>query len=292
MSAQQYGLIEAGGTKFVLGISKADGAIVARHRIPTTMPEETLSAMAAWFADKGALTAIGVATFGPVELDRSSPNWGHILKTPKPGWTDADLLAPLKAQFDCPIALDTDVNAAALAEAQRGAGKGESSVLYFTVGTGIGGGAVINGKTLCGKGHPEMGHIRLARHPDDLDFAGICPFHGDCLEGLASGPAIKARWGKSLSELPGDHIAHDIISYYLAQTVVTMQAIFEPGKVIFGGGVMATPNLISQVREQAILLGGGYFRTDPAAMVVPPALGDDAGLLGALAIALSSTSVS
>ena len=170
------------------------------------------------------------------------------------------MLAPLKAQFDCPIALDTDVNAAALAEAQWGAGTGEDTVLYFTVGTGIGGGAVINGKTLCGKGHPEMGHIRLARHPDDLDFAGICPFHGDCLEGLASGPAIKARWGQSLSELPGDHIAHDIIAYYLAQTVVTMQAIFEPGKIIFGGGVMATPGLIARVRRSGGRIGWRLFQ--------------------------------
>lgn len=290
MRDTRYGLIEAGGTKFVLGVANADGEILARHRIPTTTPEATLPQMQAWLTGHGPFQAIGLATFGPVELDPASSDWGHILKTPKPGWSGADLVGPLKDKFDCPIAVDTDVNAAALAEAEWGAGRGHGSVLYFTVGTGVGGGAVIAGKTLRGQGHPEMGHIRLARHPHDLQFPGACPFHGDCLEGLASGPSIIARWGQSLSDLPADHPAHDIIAHYLAQTVVTMQAIFEPGRIVFGGGVMATPSLLQRVVEQAEKLGGGYFRTRASDIVTAPELGENAGLLGALAIALSSTS--
>jgi fructokinase len=231
-----------------------------------------------------------LATFGPVGLDPQSVEWGHILQTPKAGWSNVDLAGPLKQTFGCPIVVDTDVNGAALAESLWGAGRGHDVVLYFTVGTGIGGGAVIHGRTLRGEGHPEMGHIRLPRHPDDMDFAGTCPFHGCCLEGLASGPAILARWGKSLSELEPDHPAHQIIAWYLAHTAVTMQAIFEPGRIIFGGGVMATPGLIERVTQQASQLGGGYFRSDALQTIARPGLGDNAGLLGALAVALSSTS--
>lgn len=290
MRSKRYGLIEAGGTKFVLGVANGDREIVARHRIATTTPEETLPTMQAWLAAHGPFDAIGLATFGPVGLDPAAPDWGHILATPKPGWSGADLAGPLHRQLGCPVVVDTDVNAAALAEAKWGAGRGQESVLYFTIGTGIGGGAVIAERTLRGQGHPEMGHIRLARHPDDRNFDGVCPFHGDCLEGLASGPAIIARWGCSLSELAADHPAHAIIAYYLAQTVVTMQAIFEPGRIVLGGGVMATPGLLARIIEKAGALGGGYFRTSASTILCAPQLGDDAGLLGALAIALNSTS--
>jgi fructokinase len=290
MSDAKYGLIEAGGTKFVLGVALADGTIHASTRIPTTTPDETISAMLAWLDAHAPYAAIGLATFGPVGLDPQSAEWGHILQTPKAGWSNTDLAGPLKQTFGCPIVVDTDVNGAALAESLWGAGKGHDVVLYFTVGTGIGGGAVIHGRTLRGEGHPEMGHIRLPRHPDDMDFAGTCPFHGCCLEGLASGPAILARWGKSLSELGADHLGHQIIAWYLAHTAVTIQAIFEPGRIIFGGGVMATPGLIERVARQARQLGGGYFRSDALQSIVRPGLGDNAGLLGALAVALSSTS--
>jgi fructokinase len=290
MSAAHYGLVEAGGTKFILGVADAKGEIVERVRIPTTTPEETIATMLAWFGRRGPFASIGLATFGPVGLDPASADWGHILKTPKPGWSGADLAGPLRQRFDCPVVVDTDVNAAALAESLWGAGKDAATVLYFTVGTGIGGGAVIDGKTLRGVGHPEMGHIRLPRHPDDSAFVGTCPFHGDCLEGLASGPAIAARWGKSLSELPADHPAHAIIAWYLAQAVVTMQAIFEPGRIVLGGGVMATPGLLERARKIAAELGGGYFRSDAEAIVVAPGLGDNTGLMGALALALNSTS--
>ena len=285
MSKKRYGLVEAGGTKFVLGVATDKDTIEATTRIETTTPEATIRAMLEWFRAQGRLDAIGVASFGPLELDRSSPSWGHIGKTPKPYWSGADIAGPLQAALGCPVAIDTDVNGAALAEYHWGAGQGQRSMLYFTIGTGVGGGAVVDGQILHGLSHPEMGHMSLPRHPEDIEFAGICPFHGACLEGLASGPAIKARWGMSLSQLPADHPAHDIIAFYIAQTVVTMQAIFAPGRIIFGGGVMGTPGLIDRVRQQTVTLGGGYFRGDPNEIVVLPGLGDKAGLLGALVIA-------
>jgi fructokinase len=284
MSKKRYGLVEAGGTKFVLGVATDKDNIEATTRIDTTTPEETIGAVLDWFREQGKLDAIGVASFGPLELDRLSPHWGHIGQTPKPHWSEADIAGPLQRAFDCLIAIDTDVNGAAFAEYHWGGGQGQRSMLYFTIGTGVGGGAIVDGKILHGLSHPEMGHIRLPLHPDDLAFAGNCPFHGACLEGLASGPAIQARWGMSLSQLPVDHPAHDIIAFYIAQTVVTMQAIFAPGRIIFGGGVMGTPGLIERVRQQAVALASGYFRGDPNEIVVLPVLGDKAGLLGALAL--------
>lgn len=290
MSEPLYGLIEAGGTKFVLGVATGKDDIRATTRISTTSPAETMGAVVEWFATQGPLTHIGIATFGPVGLDASSPDWGHILDTPKPGWQGTDLVGPLQKHFGCPVAIDTDVNAVALAESIWGAGQGKHSVVYFTVGTGIGGGAVIGDRILHGQSHPEMGHMRVPRHPGDMDFAGVCPFHGDCLEGLASGPAIIKRWGHSLSDLPDAHPGHDIIASYLAQASVTIQAIFEPGSIIFGGGVMQTPGLIERVRSQASQLSGNYFRSKSEQVISGPALGTNAGLLGALSLILSSTS--
>ena len=288
MNMARYGLVEAGGTKFVLGVATDKDTIEATTRIDTMTPDETIGAMLDWFRAHGRLDAIGVASFGPLELDRLSPNWGHVGQTPKLHWSGADIAGPLQRAFDCPVAIDTDVNGAALAEYHWGAGQGQRSMLYFTIGTGVGGGAVVDGKILHGLSHPEMGHMSLPRHPNDLEFGGICPFHRACLEGLVSGPAIKARWGMSLSQLPADHPAHNIIAYYIAQTVVTMQAIFAPGRIIFGGGVMGTPGLIDYVRRQAVTLGGGYFCGDPNEIIVLPGLGDKAGLLGALALVQSA----
>lgn len=284
MNAPLYGLVEAGGTKFVLGVATGKDDIRATTRIPTTTPSETISLICNWFAAHGPLAAIGVASFGPLDLDRASSTWGFITKTTKPHWSQTDIAGPLRNALKCPVFINTDVGGAALAEFLWGAGQGQKVMLYFTVGTGIGGSAVVDGQILHGLSHPEMGHIRLPRHPDDLAFPGVCPFHGDCLEGLASGPAIKARWGLSLSELPTDHPAHDIIAWYLAQTIVTMQAIFEPGRIVLGGGVMATAGLLERVRAKAFELGKGYSRSDPREIVCLPALGDQAGLLGALAL--------
>ncbi len=285
----RYGLVEAGGTKFVLGVATDKDNIEAEARIETTTPTETLGAMLDWFGQQGRLDGFGIASFGPLILDKGAADWGHIGKTPKPHWTGADMTGPLAKRFNAQVAIDTDVNGAALAESLWGAGQGHASVLYFTIGTGVGGGAVIDGRIVQGLSHPEMGHIRFPRHPADKDFAGHCPFHGDCLEGLCAGPAIKARWGASLSELPLDHIAHDIIAFYLAQTVVTMQAIFAPGKIILGGGVMATAGLLDRVVAQAAVLGGRYFAGDVTDIVALPGLGDRAGLLGALALVQSAS---
>jgi fructokinase len=285
MSKPRYGLIEAGGTKFVLGVATGPDDIIATHRIDTTTPDETIGAAVEWLAKHGPFSAIGIASFGPLQLDKAAPDYGCVTQTPKPHWSRADLVAPFARAFDCPIALDTDVNGAALAEVQWGAAKGAQSALYFTIGTGVGGGAVIDGRILHGQSHPEMGHMRVARHPADLEYKGHCPFHGDCLEGLAAGPSIIDRWGASLSDLPDDHIGHDIIAHYLASMTVTCQALFEPEKIILGGGVMATPGLLPRVVAAADTMGGGYFVSRAADIVTHPGLGTHAGLLGALALA-------
>ena len=281
-----YGLIEAGGTKFMLGIADADGAIGAVERIDTRKPEETLGEAIAWFAAQPQkLAAIGIATFGPIDLDTASPTWGHIKLTAKPYWTGTDMVGPFAREFACPVGIATDVDGAALAEARWGAGRGAVSTLYVTVGTGIGGGLVTEHGLLHGLSHPEMGHIAMPRHPDDREFAGICRIHHYCFEGLACGPAIKARWGASLSELPADHRAHAIVAWYLGRAVATYQAIMEPGCIVLGGGVMATPGLIERVRVEAVAANAGYFTGDPMTIVVPPGLGTRSGLTGALALA-------
>lgn len=283
-----YGLIEGGGTKFVLGVADGAGQIRARERVPTTTPDETLGAAIAWFRAQGlAPAAIGVACFGPLELDPASPQFGHVTRTVKPHWSGADVAGPFAAAFGCPVGIETDVNGAALAESRWGAGAGapDGSLLYVTVGTGVGGGFIAGGRLLRGASHPEMGHIRLPRHPADHDFSGTCSFHGDCLEGLVAGPAIKARWGASLSELGPDHPAQAIVAWYLGQAVVTWQAMLQPSRIVLGGGVMGAPGLLGAVREAAAIAGGGYFAGDPREIVVAPGLGADSGLRGALAVA-------
>lgn len=288
----QYGLIEAGGTKFLLGIADQSGAISARQRIATTSPADTLRCAIEWFRTQClAPAAIGIASFGPLDLDRASPHWGQIGCTPKPGWTGTDLAGPVGSAFSCPVGLETDVNGAALAEARWGAGAGEASLLYLTIGTGIGGGFVTRGHLLHGQSHPEMGHIRVPRHPEDRAFSGVCRIHGDCLEGVASGPSVTARWGASLSDLPADHPGHAMIAWYLGQAVCTFQAIMQPARIVLGGGVSAAPGLLDRVRMEAAKAGAGYFAGDPATVVVPPGLGSDSGLLGALATALATSSL-
>ncbi|MDE2301592.1 MAG: ROK family protein [Sphingomonadales bacterium] len=289
MSAAHYALVEAGGTKFVLGLADAGGTILARHRVETTTPEATLGASIAWLREQRvALAAVGIAAFGPLDLDRASTTYGHIRTTPKPHWTGADFVTPFAEAFACPVGLDTDVNAAALAEQRWGAGKGHGSLLYLTVGTGIGGGFVSDGRLLHGLTHPEMGHMRVPRHGDDHGFAGACPFHGACIEGLACGPAIKARWGASLTELGADHPANAMIAWYLGRALANFQAVLEPACIVLGGGVMATAGLLERVRAEAVAASAGYFLGDPAKIIVPPGLGTDSGLRGALALALSS----
>jgi fructokinase len=290
-----YALIEAGGTKFVLGIARDKDTILATHRVPTTTPAETLGAVEAWFREMagayGGYRALGIASFGPIQLNRAAPDWGYITKTTKPNWSHTDVAPRIAAAIGVSaIGWDTDVNGAALSESLWGAAQGCQSAIYMTIGTGIGGGAVINGRILQGLSHPEMGHIKLARHPDDVDeegslFPGVCPFHGACLEGLASGPSIIARYGQSLSHVPQDHPGHAIIAFYLGQMICNFQSIFEPDRIILGGGVMGTPGLLDRVIAEAEAQGSGYFVGQPAEIVTLPGLGDQAGLLGALALA-------
>ena len=287
MSTARYGLIEAGGTKFVLGVADAERTIYARERIPTTTPAEALGAAVEWFAAQGVdYAAFGIASFGPLDLDPASPAYGCVRATPKPHWSGASLIEPFLERFGVPVAIDTDVNGAALSEALWGAGAGLGSVLYLTIGTGIGGGFCSGGQLLQGLSHPEMGHIRMPRHPVDLDFAGTCPFHGDCLEGLACGPAVIARWGMSLSELPAGHLGKGIIAWYIGRALATFQTVMEPARIVLGGGVTATEGLLDLIRVEALAANGGYTVGKIDELIVPPGLGDNAGLLGALALAL------
>lgn len=287
--SDKIALIEAGGTKFIVGVGDSSRQITARTRINTTRPDETIPAAIDWLrAQGGDYAAVGIASFGPLDLDRTSPKWGHITRTTKPHWNDADIAGPFARAFGCPVAIDTDVNGAALAEWKWGAGQGTNSTLYLTVGTGVGGGAVVGGRLVHGLSHPEMGHIRMPRHPADAGFAGHCPFHGDCLEGLAAGPSIIARWGVSLSDLPADHIGHEIVAWYLAQAAQTFQAILEPARIVLGGGVLGTPGLLDRVRAEAAKAAAGYFAGTPGEIIVAPALGENTGLLGALALAEDS----
>lgn len=292
MIAPLYACIEAGGTKFVAGLVRAPDDIVETARFDTTDPETTIASTIAWLkaasARHGPLMAGGIASFGPAELDRSAANWGYITATTKKGWSHTDFAARVGRELAIPIGFDTDVNGAALAEWRWGAAQGQKIAVYLTVGTGVGGGAVVDGVPLHGLSHPEMGHIRPQRHPEDTAFPGICPFHGDCLEGLASGPAIIARWGASLSELGEDHPGRRIIAWYLAQMVCTLQSIMEPGRIIIGGGVTGAPGLLDLIRTAAQELGSAYFRGNAADIVVAPGLGDKAGLLGGLALALDA----
>jgi fructokinase len=277
----RFGCIEAGGTKFVLGIAEAHDVILTTTRIPTTNPEDTLSAVIEWFKAQGPIDAVGIASFGPVDPDPASPRWGYITETTKPGWSNTDFAGRISRALLVPVGFDTDVNGAALAESRWGAAQSDDVAVYFTVGTGIGGGAVINSMPIHGAQHPEMGHIIPKRHVEDQDFAGVCPFHGDCFEGLVSGPAIKARWGASLSELPADHPAHEIVAWYLGNLAMAVQLVLSPRRILFGGGVMATPGLIERVRSAAIRQSKDYVTM----IIDKPALGDQAGLIGGFALA-------
>jgi fructokinase len=286
------GAVEAGGTKVLCAAGRAGGGIIAETRIPTTTPADTLGAVQRFFAnvtaDFGALAAIGVATFGPVDVRRASPTFGRLLATPKPGWAGTDWVAPLAARFGCPVAIDTDVGAAALAEALHGAGRGCGTVVYVTVGTGIGGGIAIDGRTQNGSLHPEMGHIGVRRHERDGAFGGLCPFHGDCLEGLASGPAIAARYGAALDALPTEHEAASVVGFYLGQLAATALLMLSPERIVFGGGVMNHAALLPAIRRAAAKLLNGYAGIVDATLervIVPPGLSERSGIVGALALA-------
>ena len=289
-----YGGIEAGGTKFVCAVADETANILAERRFPTTTPEETIPTAIAFFEEQGQpLEAIGIASFGPIDPDPNSSGWGRITTTPKPGWANADLAGAIKTAFNLPVGFDTDVNGAALGEYRWGAAQGLDTFVYFTIGTGVGGGGMVGGKLMHGLVHPEMGHIRvphdLARDP----YAGACPYHGDCFEGLASGPAIEARWGVSAESLPPDHAAWQLEADYIAHALVNTVCMLSPQRIILGGGVMQQPQLLPLIRTQLQGLLNGYVQ-HPAILeniddyVVAPGLGDKAGVLGAVALGIGA----
>jgi fructokinase len=293
-----YAAIEAGGTKVVCAAGYGPTEIPddARTVIATETPEVTLTAVVRFFDDirrkYGAFAGIGIASFGPVDIDMSSPTWGRILATPKPGWSDISVVAPFQ-HFGCPIALDTDVSAAALAEATLGAGAGLGSLAYVTVGTGIGGGLVVGGRTIKGLLHPEMGHIRVERDSRDADFAGLCPFHGDCLEGLANGPAVNARWHMRAEDLPESHPGREILGSYLGQLAATIALVVSCERIVFGGGVVSGGRLLPYIRRSAGQWLGDYLPIEARAggfdrYIAAPGLGDLAGMTGALLLAMQA----
>lgn len=288
-----FGAIETGGSKVVCAVGTGPEDVRERVRIPTTTPSETLAAVNAFLVRhhrETPLAAVGVGSFGPLDLHRDSATYGHVLDTPKPGWPNTDLLGPIQRAVKVPVSLDTDVNAAALGEHRWGAGAGLDSLVYITVGTGIGGGAVVAGRPVHGASHPEMGHLRIPRDCEADPFEGICPYHGDCLEGLASGPAMEARWGRPAESLPEDHRAWDLEAEYLAGGVANIVLILSPERIVLGGGVMKQRRLFPMIRERVVKLLRGYGVTEGIVeaideYIVPPALGDDSGIAGAFALA-------
>ena len=289
MSGKLVAALESGGTKMVVALSRGPGETLAHEKIPTTTPGETVRNLVEffekWQAVYGRAEALVIGTFGPADLDVGSDTYGFITSTPKPGWAQTDLLGPLrKTMGSVPEVFETDVNAALFGEASWGAAMGLKHAAYFTVGTGIGGGLMVDGSLVHGSGHPEMGHMRVAMHPDD-EFEGACSYHGDCLEGLASGPAIEKRWGKKAEELPVDHPAWDLEAYYLAQACMNVLTIAPVERIILGGGVMHQEQLMGMVREKLVGLVNGYLQLpDTDKLVVLPELGDHAGLLGCVAL--------
>lgn len=288
-----WGGIEAGGTKFVCAVGTGPEDIKAEDRFPTTKPEETIAKCIEFFekqqADHGKIAAIGISAFGPVDPDPKSDTFGYITTTPKPGWAHTDFAGPIKNAFGAPVGFDTDVNGAALGEHRWGAAQGLDTFLYLTIGTGIGGGGLMNGELMHGLVHPEMGHMKFPREKDDT-FAGICPYHGDCLEGLCSGPAIEARWQKKASELPAGHPAWEQEAKYLAQALRNLICILSPQRIIMGGGVMDQRQIFPILRKEVQQLLNEYVQhpallEDIDAYIVPPALGGKAGVLGAFALA-------
>lgn len=284
-----YGAIEAGGTKFLCAVGTAPNDLQQILRIPTTTPDDTLRQVVAFFDDyRDRLEAIGIGSFGPVDLAPSSDTFGHLLHTPKRGWAKVDLVGTVQDALDVPVALETDVNAAALAEDREGAGQLLETFLYLTVGTGVGGSFVQNGRCLHGLSHPEMGHIRVPRAPDD-DFEGVCDHHGDCLEGLASGPALAARWGCNPETLPDDHPAWALQAHYLAHACAGFVYTLSPERIILGGGIMQRTHLFPMIRSRLRDLLSGYPNVSAlhtlSEYIVPPALGTEAGVRGALALA-------
>jgi fructokinase len=284
-----FGAIEAGGTKFVCAVGTGPGDLET-VQIPTTSPAATIESALEFFRSRPELRAVGIASFGPVDLNPDSWTYGYITSTPKAGWRNFDIAGAVRKRLNLPVGFDTDVNGAALGEARWGAAKGLSDFLYLTVGTGIGGGAVSGGRVLHGLSHPEMGHIRVPHDRVEDPFDGCCPFHRDCLEGLASGPAIEARWGVSARDLPLDHPGFALEARYLALGMANWVCTLSPQRIIVGGGVMQQSALFAMIRAELLRLLNGYIDvreiTDCSDQyIMAPGLGSRAGVLGALVLA-------
>ncbi len=290
-SAPLYAGIEAGGTKFNCVIGSDPLHVTARAKFPTTTPEETLAQTAAFFAEHsekhGKFSAMGLACFGPVDLQKDSPTYGYITATPKKHWSNTDVAGYFEKALNIPVAFDTDVNGAAVGEHLYGAAQGIDDFVYVTIGTGVGAGVVANGKLVNGAVHTEMGHMFISRERESGPFENICPFHENCLTGVAAGPAIKARWGKVGNELPEDHEAWDLEAYYLAVMCVNITLCLSPRLIILGGGVMDQAHLFPKVRQQFKELMNGFMMPAIALeeYIVPTGLPGRSGEVGALALA-------
>ncbi|MEO0827152.1 MAG: ROK family protein [Cyanobacteria bacterium J06642_9] len=289
-----FGAIEAGGTKFVCAVGTGFDDLRAEVRIPTTTPAETISQVIDFFRQQiqqeGELDAIGIGAFGPVDVRAGSPKFGWFLNTPKPGWQQIDFAGVIERELNVPIDFDTDVNAAALGEHRWGNAQGLDTFIYLTVGTGIGGGGMVGGHPIHGLLHPEMGHILIPHDLSTDPFGGACPFHQNCLEGLASGFAMEKRWQQKAASLPADHPAWALEAHYLATGLINFILMLSPERVILGGGVMEQPQLFplvrAQVRERlSPYLAVPKIMTDIDDYILPPKLGSKAGIMGAFALA-------
>ena len=294
-ASRLFGAMEAGGTKFICAIGDQDGQILDESRIETRDPATTLMEACRYFGTTGhkfgALTALGVGAFGPLDLRPESPTFGYITSTPKPGWKNTDLVGALKIGIDRPVYLDTDVNAAALGELRWGAGEGLESLAYVTVGTGIGVGIVHHGRAVHGLMHPELGHILIRRHPADSSFVGICPFHGDCLEGIACGAAIVARTGRALKDAPPADPIWAIEADYLGQLCALLVLSHSPQRILIGGGVMQE-RLFAGVHDRMLHWLHDYIGSEElrsSQYITAPGLGVSAGIKGALSLAIDAS---
>jgi fructokinase len=285
-----YGGIETGGSKWRCAVGSGPDDLRATETVPTTTPAETIERVVAFFEREGPVEAVGIGSFGPLDGKVSSPTWGHITTTPKPGWAHTDVGQAIQRRLSVPVAFDTDVNAAAFGEHLWGAAQGLDTFCYITVGTGIGGGGMARGKLLHGLVHPEFGHMRIPHDREADPFAGVCPYHGDCWEGLASGRAIEARWGQPAVELAGEDAVWELEACYLALGLVCVICVLSPERIVIGGGVMSAPGLLPLVRREIATLMNGYL--DNAAVgdgiadyLTLPRLGSLSGVLGGIGLA-------
>ena len=279
----RLGGIEMGGTKMVCAIVDEFGTILDRFVVPTTTPQETLDELVNYFKGKN-IDSLGIGSFGPIDLDKKSKTYGYITTTPKPGWANTDVLSPFKV-LNVPIGFDTDVDAACVGEIYLGAGKGLDSVIYGTIGTGIGFGVYLEGKLIHGLMHTEAGHILLTKHEKDKDYIGPCPYHTNCFETLASGPSIEKRWGKKAEYLYCNDEVWELEAYYIGQALCDLIMCYSPKKIILGGGVMHNEKLLDLVRKETLKNLNGYIKRDEILdnidnFIVTPDLKDNAGIIG------------